>query len=233
MFKANLPLTLLVGSLLAAPWLHAGEASYNRVSLRAEASTEIPHDLMHVTLYTEARNTDAASLAREITQTLNQAIEQSKSSSAVKVSTGNRHSNPVYDDKGKKIIAWRERAELRLESTDFTQLSTLTGTLLNNMNMGSMRFSIAQPTRQQQETLLLDQAIEAFNQRARQTTKALGGKDYKLVSLSLNSQGGYQPPMYARAVMASPAPMGDSAPQVEAGNSELRMSADGQIEILY
>lgn len=229
----RLPLALLLGTLFASPALQAAEARYNQVSLRAEASIEIPHDLMHVSLYTEARHSNAASLARDITQTLNQAIEQAKGSPHVKVSTGNRHSNPIYDDKGKKIIAWHERAELRLESTDFAQLSGLTGTLLDSMNMGSMRFSIAHDTRQQYESRLLEQAIEAFNQRARQTAKALGGKDYRLVSLNLNTQGGYQPPMYARTMMAAPAPMADSTPQVEAGNSELRISADGQIEVVY
>lgn len=226
-------ITLTLGMLAGSQAL-AAEQPYNRVSLRAEASVEIPHDLMHVTLYTEERNTDAARLAQSITQTLNQAIEQARQADTVKVSTGNRHSSPVYDEKGKKIIAWRERAELRLESTDFAGLSMLTGQLLQGMSMGSMRFSIAGNTRQEQESRLLEQAITAFTERARLTTRTLGGKDYRLISLSLNSQGGYQPPMYNRAVMMS-APAADSAvaPAVEAGNSELKMIADGQIEVLY
>lgn len=229
--------TGLVLAILAAGSLHAASAladdtRYNRVSLQAEASTRIPHDLMHVTLYTEERNTDAASLAQGITRTLNQAISQAKDSPAVKISMGNRNSSPVYDDKGKKIIAWRERAELRLESTEFAQLSTLVGVLLHNMNMGSMRFSIAEATRQQHEELLLEQAIDAFSSRARLATRSLGGKDYKLVSLNLNSQGGYQPPIYSRAVMMSaPASSDESTPMVEAGDSELKITASGMIEV--
>lgn len=230
--KSSLAITTLAAGVLFAAQATADNTPYNRVSLQAEASIQIPHDLMHVTLYTEERNSDAALLAQNITHTLNQAIQQSKEASSVKVSMGNRNSSPVYDDKGKKIIAWRERAELRLESTEFTQLSTLTGKLLEHMNMGSMRFSIAQSTKQKHEKQLLEQAIEAFQGRARLATQSLGAKDYKLVNLHLNSQGGYQPPMYSRAmVMSAPAHDEAATPQIEAGNTELKMVADGVIEV--
>lgn len=233
MLPNTLSRALLLTSLCLSPALQAAELNYHLVSLRAEAVNEIPQDLMHVTLYTEDRHANAATLAQNITQTLNQAITQTKAVPEIKVSMGNRHSSPVYDDKGKKIIAWNERAELRLESTDFTQLSQLTGTLLNNMNMASMRFSLGKASRQQHENQLLEQAIASFRERALLTSKALGGKDYRLVSLSLNSQGGYQPPMYSRMAMAAPAPMGDSSPMVEAGTTELKVSAEGQIEVIY
>jgi len=230
--KHTLTIATLALSSLAASVAMA-DTSYDRVSLQAEASTQIPHDLMHVTLYVEERSNDAASLAQNITQTLNQAIAESKNAPDVKISMGNRNSSPVYDDKGKKIIAWRERAELRLESTHFAQLSTLTGALLQSMNMGSMRFSIAESTRQNHENQLMEQAIGAFKERAQVAVRALGGKDYKLVSLNLNSQGGYQPPMYSRAVMMS-APESDAiAPTIEGGNSQLKLVADGAIEITY
>ena len=226
------PALLITACLFAANSALAADTSYNRVSLRAEAALEVSHDLMHVTLYTEERNADPAVLAQTITRTLNNALAQSKQATDVKLSMGSRHSSPVHDDKGKKIIAWQERAELRLESTNFAQLSSLTGQLLQSMNMGSMRFSVADSTRLQHENQLMEQAINAFKQRADVATRALGGKGYKLVSLSLNSQGGYQPPMYSRAVMMS-APMADAAtPEVEGGSSTLKWVADGQIEIL-
>lgn len=231
--KKPLALVLLVaGTLLAAP-VFADEPSYNRVTLQAEASSQIPHDLMHVTLYTEGRDQDAAALALSITRTLNQAISQSKDAPDVKLSMGNRNSSPLYDDKGKKIIAWRERAELRMESTDFAQLSTLTGQLLQQgLSMGSMRFSIAAATRKQHEDQLLEQAIAAFDSRAQLATRSLGGKGYRLVRLDLANQGGYQPPMYSRAVMMSaPAMADESTPMVEAGNSELKVTASGVIEV--
>lgn len=233
MLSNKLCQTLLLTGLCLSPALQAADLNYHQVSLRAEASSEVPQNLMHVILYTEDRHSNAATLASNITQTLNQAISLAKALPEVKVSMGNRHSSPVHDDKGKKVVAWRERAELRLESTDFSQLSQLTGDLLNNMSMASMRFSLDKASRQLHENQLLEQAIASFRERALLTSKALGGKDYRLVSLSLNSQGGYQPPMYSRVAMASPAPMADSSPMVEAGTTELKVSADGQIEVIY
>ncbi len=206
--------------------------NYNRVSLRAEASAEVAHDLMQVVLYTEAQDADAARLAEKITGVLNQAIATSKQAEAVTVSLGSRHSQPVHQDKSTEIIAWRERAELRLESTDFAKLSELTGQLLQSMNIASMRFSIASSTRIEQENQLISQAITAFEQRAALVSQSLGGRGYKLVSLNLNSQGGYAPPMYRQAVMMSAqADSAYRAPEIEAGSSELRMLADGVIEV--
>lgn len=220
-------LTLAANTALA-------QTHYNQVSLRAEASIEVAHDLMQVVLYTEEQDSDAARLAEQITQKLNQAIARSKQANQVKISLGGRHSQPVHQDKSKKIIAWRERAELRLESTDFAQLSTLTGQLLQDLNMASMRFAIASATRVEHENQLLSEAIDAFAARAKLTSAALGGKDYKLVNLNLNSQGGYQPPMYRSAmVMKAQADESYSTPEIEAGTSELKMIADGMIEVIH
>jgi len=104
---------------LASSGLLADEARYNQIALRAEVNQEVAHDLMHVTLYTESQNADPAKLAAEITSTLNKTLEQVRQVKGVSVKLGSRHSYPVYDDKGQKITAWRERAEVRMESADF------------------------------------------------------------------------------------------------------------------
>ena len=181
----------------------ADEARYNQIALRAEVSQEISHDLMHVTLYSEAQHSDPAKLAAEITRTLNSAVNQARAVKEVKVALGSRHSYPIYsenkgDDKGQDISAWRERAELRLESADFAALSKLTGEMLKQLKMGGMDFSIATATRKTHEDALLKEAVAAFQARAKLATEALGGSGYKLVSLSLNSNG-FQPPMPMRS----------------------------------
>lgn len=222
----------IIFSLLGYNSVYAKE-NYNRVSLRAEASMEVAHDLMQVVLYVQEQDTDAARLAEKITGKINNAIQIGKQSENVKISLGNRHSQPVLQEKTQKIIAWREKAELRLQSTDFAQLSQLTGQLLQDLNMSSMSFKIADSTRLEQENLLMVQAIEAFEQRARIASQALGANKYKLVNLNLNSQGGYAPPMYRQAVMMSaPAEKAYSAPEIEAGSSELRIMVDAIIEVV-
>ncbi|UTW06742.1 SIMPL domain-containing protein [Pseudomonas benzenivorans] len=209
----------------------ADDPRYNQVALRAEVSQEIAHDLMHVTLYSEAQHSDPAALAAQITRTLNDAVKQARGAEGVSVALGSRHSYPVYDDKNQQITAWRERAELRLESASFATLSKLTGEMLKTLKMGGMDFSIATPTRKQHEDTLLKDAVAAFRSRAQLATEALGGSGYKLISLNLSS-GGFQPPMPMR--MAKGMAMMDAAatPEIEAGTSQVTVNADGVIEVL-
>ncbi len=225
-------LTLTLGAFASLPALAEG-INYNQVSLRAEASQEVPRDLMIVTLYTEAQNSDSAKLAAEITTTMNNALNQAKQVKEVTLRQGSRNSFPIYDNKTQKITGWRERAELRLESTDFAALSKLTGELMQTLKMGNMQFTIANATRKTSEDALLKDAVNAFKARAQLATDALGGKGYKIVSLNLNSNGYPQPYMRGAMMMKAAAPAMDSAPtpEIEAGTSEVSMSADGVIEV--
>ena len=225
-------LTLGASTLGTLPALAADELHYNQISLRAEASQEVARDKMIVTLYTESQNTDPAKLAAEITTTMNQALDQAREVKAVTLRQGSRNSYPIYDTKNQKITGWRERAELRLESADFPALSKLTGELLNTLKMENMDFAIADATRKASEDALLKDAVTAFKARAQLATEALGGKGYKIVNLNFNTNGYPQP--YARGGMMMKAAMMESAPtpQVEAGTSQVSMSADGVIEVL-
>ena len=130
-FLRATPIALLITSLETSSAVLASEQSYNQVSLRAEAHQEVAHDQMQVILYTEEQGTDPARLAADITKALNQAVSTARKHPSVNVKLGSRSSYPVHDSKGQKITAWRERAELRLESTDFSTLSALTGELLH------------------------------------------------------------------------------------------------------
>ena len=233
-FLRAVPIALCVTALISSPVLLANEQFYNQVSLRAEAQHEVAHDQMEVILYSEAQDTDAARLAQQITTTLNQAVSQARLHPQVSIKLGNRSSYPLQDEKRQKITAWRERAELRLESTDFAELSTLTAELLKTLKMSTMHFSIAPQTRIDRENQLLKEAISAFQARASLVTEALGSSSYKIVNLNLNSSGFARPPIYARsAKMLSSAMADESAvvPEVEAGSSQVSIIADGVIEV--
>lgn len=222
---------LLFPAALLVSTAQADNLHYNQVSLRTEVSQEVPHDLMQVILYSEAQDNDPAKLAASITESLNKAIAQARQSKGVQVSLGSRHSYPVYSDNGEHISAWRERAELRLESAQFSQLSKLTGELLQQLKMGGMTFSIADSTRQASEDALIKTAVESFKARAQLTSETLGGNAYKIVNLSFNS--GFQPPMPVRMAAMKGMAMNEAAPapEIEAGSSKVTLSVDGVIEV--
>lgn len=226
-------LTLGASTLASLPALAADELHYNQISLRAEVSQEVERDKMIVTLYTESQNSDPAKLAADITNTMNTALGQAREVKAVTLRQGSRNSYPIYDNKNQKITGWRERAELRLESADFPALSKLTGELLNTLKMQNMDFAIADTTRKTSEDALLKDAVAAFKARAQLATDALGGKGYKIVNLNFNTNG-YPMPYARNGAMMMKAAMADSAPtpEVEAGTSQVSMSADGVIEVL-
>lgn len=223
---------LALAAALYLPLLHAEEPPrYNQVGLHAEVSEEIAHDRMRIVLYSEAQQADPAQLAALTTERLNRAVQRARSAKAVEVSLGSRQSFPVYDDRGRKVVAWRERAELQLESADFAALARLGSELLGELQMAGMQFSVSTANRRQHEDQLLKDAVAAFRARAQLVSQAMGASGYRLVRLDLNAGGMPRPPL-RMAAMKSMA-MADSAPlpQIEAGSSSLTVSADGVIEL--
>jgi len=224
----TLPRSVALLACIACLPAVADEQHYNQISLRAEATSEVAQDRMHVTLYSEAQHEDPAQLAAETTRTMNKALERARQANGVVVSQGSRSSYPVYEEKGQQITAWRERAELRLESGDFATLSKLTGELMQDLKMGSMQFSVSDAIRKQNEDALLKDAVAAFRARAQLATEALGGSDYRIVSLNLSSGGGYQPEMRNFAMKSMDAA---PTPDIEAGTRQISINADGVIEV--
>ena len=224
----TLPRSVALLACIACLPAVADEQHYNQISLRAEATSEVAQDRMHVTLYSEAQHEDPAQLAAETTRTMNKALERARQAKGVVVSQGSRSSYPVYEEKGQQITAWRERAELRLESGDFATLSKLTGELMQGLKMGGMQFSVSDAIRKQNEDALLKDAVAAFRARAQLATEALGGSDYRIVSLNLSSGGGYQPEMRNFAMKSMDAA---PTPDIEAGTRQISINADGVIEV--
>lgn len=224
---------LALAALASLPALADSAAPrYNQVSLRAEVSREVPHDLMQVNLYSEVQHTDASQLAGETTRRLNAAVERARKAQGVKISLGSRNSYPVYDKDGSRIVAWRERANLHLESTDFSALSQLTADLLGDLKMGGMEFAVADATRRKHEDELLREAVAAFKARAQLATEALGAHGYRLVNLDLNGSGMHPPIPMRAAAMKSMGQLEAAQPQeIEAGTSQVGINAEGVIEV--
>lgn len=232
MRSLHLPLSgLFLGMSLLAAGVQAEPLRYNQVSLHAQVEQSVNHDTMRVTLFTEAQDKDPAKLAEQITRKLNDALKTARAQDKVEVSSGNRSSQPVYDEKHENIIGWRERGEIVIEGSDFAAISTLTGELLGGLSLADMQFSLSADSRNSTEDTLVAEAIEAFKERANIATRSLGGAGYKIVNLNLNTQ--FMQPMRYRGQqkMALAADMEMSTPAVEGGQSDVTVSADGTIEV--
>jgi len=223
---------------LAPPKRGAKNDGQNQVSLSAEASREIEHDLMSVTLYSQVEGEHPSELAQITTQRLNAAIDKARQVPAVRLQSGARQSFPVYSRNGEKILKWRENAELYLESKDISALAALISELqTDDLMMGRRSFAISRETRQANEDSLTQEAIAAFRARAQLAAEALGLKNWRLVQMNLDGRGVTARPLMARAQsmeMLDKAGMdgGFASQQIEAGRSTLSVRVDGVIEVL-
>jgi len=209
----------------------------NQVSLSAEASREIEHDLMRVALYSQVEGEHPAQLAKITTERLNTAIAKAREVTAVNLQSGNRSTSPVYSRNGEKILKWRESAELHLESQDMTALATLTSALLgDDLTMGRRSFSVSRERRVANEDSLTQEAIAAFRARAQLAAEALGYQQWRLIQMNLDDRSIAARPLMARAQsmdMLEKASMDDgfTRQQIEAGRSTLAVRVDGVIEV--
>ncbi len=225
-------LLFLTGMLPAAIVLAAETAPvrYNTVTLQAEVQREVPNDLLNAVLYVEVNDASAAAVANNVNKRVNEALRVAKDYKGVRVRSGNNQAYPVYS-RTNQLQGWRGRAEVRIESRDFEAASNLIGKLQSSMQLANIGFSISPDSRRAAEDELAVEAVAAFKARAEILRKALGGRGYKLQNLNVSS--GHQVPAPRFAVArAAPAAQEVTVPNLEAGVSQITVTANGAIEVI-
>jgi predicted secreted protein len=92
-----------------------------------------------------------------------------------------------------------------------------------------MNFTVSDERREAVENRLIDVALEAFKSRAQIVSNNLKAGGYRIVTISIGTAA-QQPPVIYKARMA--AMEADSAVAVEAGESVVRVSVSGTIELV-
>ncbi|MDF5938529.1 SIMPL domain-containing protein [Pseudomonas aeruginosa] len=198
--------TLCAASLSAV----AEEAPrYNQVSLHAEVSQQVAHDLMQVTLYSENQGSDPAKLAAETTSVLQRRRRRRAQGQGRDHQPGQSQQPSGLRRQGPEDhrLARARRAapgKLRLRRP-----RPAPADLLGKLKMGGMDFQHRRCDPQEERGPIDEGAVDAFKERAQLLTEALGGKGYKLVSLSVNSAGAPRPyPVMRMAAMKADASFG-------------------------
>lgn len=235
MLKKIVKKTVIVGSIgltsLACMSLANAENDRRIINLQAEAVREVANDEMQAVLYTELNEKDATILANKINTVINQAIATAKQYPKVQIKTGNQNTYPVYNDK-RQLVNWRGRAEVVLNSQDFKQTSELIAKLQTQLQLQGISFDISDAQRKKVEDELYVEASRAFQQRAQLLITPWNASKYELVNLQLNTSGGYRPmPMYAKAASMSLQSADIESQNIEAGNSEIKVVANGSIQL--
>lgn len=221
--------TLLL--LSATAFAEPEKTVYDMVSLQAEARSEVPNDLMQATLFVELDNKDPAALAAEVTRIVNVSMKAAQGFKDVKVTTGSQSTWPIHDQKN-KVVAWRSRAELRLESRNFDAAARAIAQMQSNMQLAHVNFALSPEAADASENALIEKAIAAFRARADIVAKSLGAKGWRPVNLNVGS-GREQPPMPYMRAMAMKAEAADMMPaqDVQGGDSRLTVNVNGTIQL--
>ncbi|SDC24090.1 Predicted secreted protein [Cupriavidus sp. YR651] len=201
------------------------------LSLSAQAATEVPTDVVHLTLAAEQEGAEPLAISSALSARTQAVLAQAKRTAGVEAQSGGFTIHPNTDRNG-RISTWRGRSEIVLQSKDFAAVSKLAGELANQMQVQNVAFSLSREARQAAETKLADQAVAAFRDKAQATTRLFGYGSYSIREVSVNESGGMVPPMprmYAAKAMSADA--GAPIP-VEGGKTQVTVSVNGSVQML-
>ena len=209
---------------------HAEPTGYDQLSFQAEVKEEIANDEVRASLYKKAQATDAKTLATNLTTSINRALAIAKRYPTVTVSTGQQSTYPRYD-KNDKIIGWTGQANIDLKSTDFVATSQLIADLQETLVMNNLNFGVSEIKKDALEQKLMTDASRAFQQQAKNLTRAWNANGYRVITVNLNSgSNNYPRPMYS-SMRAADAESSVPSQNFESGNSTLSVTANGTIEL--
>ena len=223
--------TLCLFCLLLALPLHAEEDSlrYDQINLTAEASQETDNDTLVAVLAAQQEGDDPAVLSDNVNRLIGEAIAAAKGEPEIKLQTLGYQTSPRYQQQ--RLIGWRVKQSLRLQSQNGEKLSRLISRLQSKLALESISYSISDERRRQVEESLISRALEAFQKRAQLITEQLGRKSYRLVEVHIHNSSQPVQPLRMRAGMMSMEATSRAAPSLEAGSQTLRVEVNGRIEL--
>jgi predicted secreted protein len=222
-------LLALLAFFLAGPVVAADEINYNIVNLNAERSRQVENDVMVVLLRTVAEADRAVDAARKVNEQQAWADGVIKTAKAVSYRTMQYQTRPLYQNR--QITGWSVSQQIRLESSDIKELTTLVGILQERLQVSSMQFEISPDRRQKETDSLTVEALQAYRDKAKMISQTLGAGDYRLVTISVQENN---PPIpYYRAQAEAMAVQAQAPPVVEAGDSQVIVSISGSIQLIF
>jgi predicted secreted protein len=201
------------------------------LSLNAQASAEIPQDVVDITLFYEQEASDPSALTSTLNQRADAALRQAKGVSGVTARTGSFAISPSTDRDG-RISAWRGRTEVVLESHDFAAASKLAGEMASNMQVGNVQFSLSPEAQRAAAQKLTGEAIASFRQQASAGAQAFGYSGYSIREVNVGHNGVMPRPMMMMSVRAMGADAKAAAPlPLEAGTSTVTVTVSGSVQM--
>ncbi len=201
------------------------------LSLAAQATADVPQDVVDITLFYEQEAQDPASLTTVLNQRAEAALRQAKGVDNVTAHSGSFTVYPSTDRDG-RISAWRGRTEVVLESKDFTAASKLAGKMSSSMQVGNVAFSLSPEAQRAAEQKLSTQAIASFKQQAQSSAQAFGYSGYAIREVNIGHNGSSPRPVMMMQARGMSADAKMAAPMaLEAGTSTVTVNVSGSVQM--
>ncbi|NKJ48046.1 hypothetical protein CIC12_15105 [Burkholderia sp. SG-MS1] len=201
------------------------------LSLNAQASAEIPQDVVDITLFYEQEASDPSALTATLNQRADAALQKARGVSGVTARTGSFAIFPSTDRDG-RISAWRGRTEVVLESHDFAAASKLAGHMASVMQVGNVQFSLSPEAQRAAEQKLTGEAIRSFRDQAASSAQAFGFSGYSIREVNVNHGGVMPRPMMMMSARAMSADAKTMAPMpLEGGTSTVTVNVSGSVQM--
>ncbi len=226
---APIALTLAPGAAFAQ-----SDARYQPagvLSLSAQASSEVPQDVVTITLFYEQEASDPASLTTTLNQRADAALQKAKGVPGVTARSGQFSIFPSTDRDG-RISAWRGRTEVVLESHDFAAASKLAGDISSIMQVGNVQFSLSPEAQRTAEQKLSNEAIASFREQATAAARAFGYGSYAIREVNVGHAGVPPRPMMMMAARAMSTDAKAAPPMpLEGGTSTVTVTVSGSVQM--
>lgn len=219
----------LAATIAAATPALAGEPlTYDRVHFSVSAEADVANDTLVAVLYVQREGQQQARVSEQVNEAMRWALERARAAGEVKAQTLTYDTNPVYQDR--RIVGWRARQSLRLESKNAVALTALIGELQARMAVQSVSYEVSKAARDAAEAQLIERALAAFRQRAERIARTMQRPGYRLVDMNVATDGQRAPPVRMRAQMAQAEGV-QAQPALEAGEQSLSVTVSGTVEL--
>lgn len=210
-----------------------GETLYNVFNLTSEATAEVDNDLMIATLVVQLEDKDPAVLADKVNQTMAWAIDVLKPYEMLTIKTRDYQTYPRYDtSQVRRLIGWRATQTLQLDSEDFGAAGQAIQKLQEKLQVQGIRLMTKDSTREAASDQLIDEALNAFKDRASLIQKNMGASGYRILDVNIQTGQSNTPMFNARAEMADVMRSSvASEPVVEPGTSRVSVQVYGRVQL--
>lgn len=201
-----------------------------RVNINANVQEEIAPDTVRLVFAKQISGKNQQELSEALNKALNAVLKAGKTHSELTLSNGNYG----FWKTGEKGELWEMRGEVIVTSMDFEKAQAFIGEVSEWMSLDGISFYLSPAKTTEIENKLLEQATQAFKDKASRITKAFGANDYHIDNVHLDaSYGGPQPRMAmvmfkARVEASLPSNEGVS---FESGKVRFSVNANGQISL--